>query len=178
VKRLVAVETTCGVTGVALFEDGVMRATIERQERGDVVLVLIDELLTAHGLQARDIERWAVDVGPGSFTGVRVGVATIKGLAFATRAEVVGVSAFDAVGEGPVILEAGKGEVYYRIGDEMGHAPEGAVRAKLGGRSVIGPGVMPRAEGVGRAALARAPSDIDRLEPLYVRAPDLTKPSR
>ena len=41
---------------------------------------------------------------------------------------------------------------------------------------VLGPNVLPTAEGVGLVALGRAPDDIDQLSPLYVRAPDLTKP--
>jgi tRNA threonylcarbamoyladenosine biosynthesis protein TsaB len=141
---------------------------------------MIDELLSSRGLSARDVQRWAVDVGPGSFTGVRVGVSTVKGIAFATGANVVGVSAFDALAQddSTVILEAGKGEVYFRVAREMGHAPLDVVKSMIAGRPerVIGPGVRPTAEGVGRAALPRAPSDLDTLEPMYVRAPDLTRP--
>jgi len=184
---LVAIETTCRTTGVALFEGSELRAKLEREARGDVVLALVDELLRGAGIVPRDVERWAVDIGPGSFTGVRVGVATIKGLAFATGADVVGVSAFDALcaahGADPKLsaaaLEAGKGEVYYRLGAaEPSHAALEVVRQKAreGGLTLIGP-EEPRAEAVGRVALTRSPDDIDRLAPLYVRAPDLTKPS-
>lgn len=182
-KRLVAVETTSRVASVALFEDGALVSVLEREARGDVVVTLVDELLRARGLAPRDIARWAVDVGPGSFTGVRIGVATVKGIAFATGAEVVGVNAFDALAEGRdaiAILEAGKGEVYFRIpGGEPGHAPLEAVRGRIEGRTerVVGPGVSPRAESVGRVAIDRAPDDADTLEPLYVRPPDLTKPA-
>jgi tRNA threonylcarbamoyl adenosine modification protein YeaZ len=181
---LVAVETTSRLTGVALFEDGALVAAVEREGRGDIVLPLVDELLRSRGLRAKDVRRWAVDVGPGSFTGVRVGVSTVKGIVFATGAEVVAVDAFDALCDGRraiAILEAGKGEVYFRIpGEPPGHAPLDGVRRRIEGRTepVIGPGVPPRAEGVGRAALSRAPSDADAIEPLYVRAPDLTKPDR
>ena len=171
------------MTGVALFDGERLVASLEREGRGDIVLPLVDELLAGRKLRAKDVARWAVDVGPGSFTGVRVGVSTVKGIAFATGAEVVAVDAFDAVCEGRVaiaILEAGKGEVYFRIpGEAPGHAPLDLVRRRIEGRAepVVGPGVLPRAEGVGRVALGRAPADLDRLEPLYVRAPDLTKPS-
>jgi tRNA threonylcarbamoyl adenosine modification protein YeaZ len=178
--KLLAVETTTRVTSVALFEDGVLVASLSREAKGDACLPMIDELLSARGISARDVARWAVDVGPGSFTGVRVGVSTVKGIAFATGAEVVAVNAFDALAadDATVILEAGKGEVYFRIArGDPGHAPLDAVKAMIAGRSerVIGPGVLPTAEGVGRVALARAPSDLDTLEPLYVRAPDLTR---
>jgi len=179
VSLLVAVETTSRVTGVALFEDGVLVASVEREGLGDIVLPLVDELLRGRGLRARDVARWAVDVGPGSFTGVRVGLSTVKGIAFATGAEVVAVSSFDAVDrEAVVILEAGKGEVYFRFpGEAPGHAPLETVKRRLEGLRVVGPGVPPRAEGVGRVALGRPADDVDRIEPLYVRAPDLTKPS-
>jgi len=178
---LAAVETSSSALSVALFRDGQLVATLSREGRGDAIVSMIDELLAAHGVGVRDVTRWACDVGPGSFTGVRSGVATVKGIAFATGAEIVGVTAFDALSEGraaAVILEAGKGEVYYRIGEgEPGHAPLDVVRGMIKeGQTVIGPGVVPRAEAIGRVALGRAPSDVDRLEPLYVRAPDLTRP--
>jgi tRNA threonylcarbamoyladenosine biosynthesis protein TsaB len=95
--KLVAVETTTGTTSVALFEDDALVACISREAKGDACLPMIDELLASQKLSARDITRWAVDIGPGSFTGVRVGVSTVKGIAFATGAEVVGVNAFDAL---------------------------------------------------------------------------------
>ena len=180
---LVAIETTSRVAGVALFDGDSLVASIEREGRGDMVLPLVDELLSARGLAPKDIARWAVDVGPGSFTGVRVGVSTVKGIAFATGAEIVAVDAFEALAEGReaiALLDAGKGEVYFRIpGGEPGHATLDAVRASIAGRPepVVGPGIPPRAEAVGRLALTRAASDVDRLEPLYVRAPDLTRPS-
>jgi tRNA threonylcarbamoyladenosine biosynthesis protein TsaB len=178
------VDTTTRITSVALFEDGALVASLSREGHGDMVLALVSELLASRGLRARDVARWAVDVGPGSFTGVRVGVSTVKGIAFATGAEVVAVDAFDALtgGEDAIaILEAGKGEVYFRIArEEPGHAPLDAVKAKIAGRSerVIGPGVVPTAEAVGRVALGRAASDVDGIEPLYVRPPDLTKPAQ
>jgi tRNA threonylcarbamoyladenosine biosynthesis protein TsaB len=182
VSLLVAIETTSRVTGVALFDGDALVASVEREGLGDIVLPLVAELLASRGLRARDVARWAVDVGPGSFTGVRVGVSTVKGIAFATGAEVIAVDAFDALTRGEpaiAILDAGKGEVYYRVpGEAPGHAPLDAVRSAIEGRAerVVGPGVAPRAEHVGRVALARSPSDLDRLEPLYVRAPDLTRP--
>ncbi len=182
-RILVAVETSSPVVSVALFRGDALVGVLERAGRADAVVAIIDELLRAHGVSVGDVERWAVDVGPGSFTGVRSGVAAVKGIAFATGAEMVAVTAFDGLGCAPsavALLDAGKGEVYYRIGSEgePGHAPLDAVRSMgIGDREVIGPGIAPRAELVGRAALGRSPGDLDRLEPLYVRAPDLTRPT-
>lgn len=80
----------------------------------------IDELLRGVGLAIGDMDGFGVVLGPGSFTGLRVGVATIKGLALATGKPVVGVSSltalawrlpFSAVPVCP-LLDARKGEVY------------------------------------------------------------------
>lgn len=57
---------------------------------------LID-CLARHGLSLADVELFAVAAGPGSFTGLRIGIATIQGLAFANRRHVVAVSALDAL---------------------------------------------------------------------------------
>jgi tRNA threonylcarbamoyl adenosine modification protein YeaZ len=170
---------------VALFDDRALIATLEREARGDVILTLIDELLREKKIAPRDVATWAVDVGPGSFTGVRIGVATVKGIAFSTGAKVIAVNAFDAVcaarslapRDACVMLEAGKGEVYFRIGESVpSHAPRDAVIVLMAGRKEsIVENVTPRAEDVGRVALTQSATDLDRIEPLYVRAPDLVK---
>ena len=67
-----------------------------------------------------DLDGWAISLGPGSFTGLRIGVSTVKGLAFATRKPVAGLSTLDVLASqvSPTsalicpILDARKGEVY------------------------------------------------------------------
>jgi tRNA threonylcarbamoyladenosine biosynthesis protein TsaB len=54
-------------------------------------------LLDAHGLRIADVELFAVAAGPGSFTGMRIGIATMQGLALANRRSLVGISALDAI---------------------------------------------------------------------------------
>jgi tRNA threonylcarbamoyladenosine biosynthesis protein TsaB len=81
------------------------------------------ELLTAEGLGIPDLEAYAVGLGPGSFTGLRIGLATWKGLAYANRRPIAGASSLAAMahaaaadaGEGALLvplLDARKGEVY------------------------------------------------------------------
>ena len=122
---------------------------------------VLTDLLGAVGRGVRDVEGWAVGLGPGSFTGLRIGLATWKGLAYANRRPIAGASslaalALDAAARLPPgsdallvpLLDARKGEVYagfYRAsGDgvtavlpEEALAPE-AVAARLAG---LGPAV-------------------------------------
>jgi tRNA threonylcarbamoyladenosine biosynthesis protein TsaB len=119
------------------------------------------ELLKAEGLAVPDVEAYAIGLGPGSFTGLRIGLATWKGLAYANRRPIAGASSLAAMAlaaggaarEGDLLvplLDARKGEVYAgfyrRRGDGLvelaGEAalPPGAVaeraRALAGGRAV------------------------------------------
>jgi tRNA threonylcarbamoyladenosine biosynthesis protein TsaB len=208
--RLCALDTSSALGSIALFEDG--EIVLEHEQRvsnahGESLLPALDAVMKKAGWKARDVARWAVGIGPGSFTGVRIGVATVKGIALATGAEIVGVVSLEAVAHGvetaageslAALLHAGKNELFVQIDrGEPTHAPIGAVAALLGEKRwvLVGEGaaavVMPtarvlmapphdvsRASSVGRLALARAPSDLTTLEPLYVRAPDITSPSR
>jgi tRNA threonylcarbamoyladenosine biosynthesis protein TsaB len=103
--RLCAIETSTELGSIALFEGGRLVGESERRvsnAHGETLLGLMDELFARCGWRPKDVARWAVGIGPGSFTGVRIAVATAKGAALATGAELVGVDAFDAVAEGCV----------------------------------------------------------------------------
>lgn len=72
-------EGTAGGAGARLLAEG----TLDTSGRGDDLLVLIDELCRRAGISPRQIGAVAVGAGPGSFTGLRIGMATAKGIAFA-----------------------------------------------------------------------------------------------
>jgi tRNA threonylcarbamoyladenosine biosynthesis protein TsaB len=83
------------------------------------LLVAIDRLLTDCGIEAAAIKGYAVGLGPGSFTGLRIGMATVKGLAAAAGRPLHGVSTLDMIAAGVnepgplrVVLDARKKEVY------------------------------------------------------------------
>lgn len=98
----------------------------------------LEELLVAEGLELPAVEGYAVGLGPGSFTGLRIGLATWKGLAYANQRPIAGASSLAAMAlaaapdapEGAVLvplLDAKKGEVYagfYRAAGESVRAVE------------------------------------------------------
>jgi tRNA threonylcarbamoyladenosine biosynthesis protein TsaB len=146
--RLAAIDTSSPLGSIALFEDGVLVAEDARRvsnAHGESLLPMVDALFTKVGWKPRDVARWGVGIGPGSFTGVRIAVATAKGIAIATGAELVGVTALDAVahgveaGEGDAVasvLDAMKGEVFVqvRMRGELVVQPEAVAVGKLSAR--------------------------------------------
>jgi len=124
--------TSATVAGL-LVEDGAITETREdvapdgRPAHGTRLLALAAGLLQGAGLSWGDVERVAVGIGPGSFTGLRIGVACARGLAQSLGAPVTGVSTLGTLAEGaacaqrqlgadarPVLamLDARRGEVY------------------------------------------------------------------
>jgi len=98
--RLLAIETSTPAASVALIHaDGTVRLRRLEPNRPqtETLLVTIDQLLTECGCTVRDLDGFAVAVGPGAFIGVRVGIATVKGLALGTGKPVVPVSTLEAL---------------------------------------------------------------------------------
>ncbi len=124
--RLAAIDTSTALGSVALFDDGRLVAEEARRvsnAHGESLLPMVAALFERHGWTVASVQRWAVGVGPGSFTGVRVGVATAKGIVLATGAELVGVTSLDAVAYGlgepgdlvASVIPAGKGELFVQV---------------------------------------------------------------
>lgn len=96
---ILAVETSSLVQSVAVAVDGrVLGETTAHVRRGHArdLARTVTELLGSHGFAVRDVSAYAIDVGPGSFTGLRVGLALVKGLAAVTGASVLPVRSVDA----------------------------------------------------------------------------------
>lgn len=142
----VALETSCLVGGVALGTGGVVVVSEHLQpgmrHARDLVPTL-GRLARMQGLELGGIDVVMLDLGPGSFTGVRVGVATAKALHLASRCGVVGVLAPDAVvaavdqspPEACVVIDATRGEVYaarYRPTDQATNPAQGRFTGSAG----------------------------------------------
>lgn len=137
---LLSIDTSLALFSVALVRDGHPLAAYAAEGKGsrnEKLLPAIDWILGEAAVRKEDLDRIAVTRGPGSFTGVRVGLATVQGLAFALQRPVAALSTHEAVlGTGAaddvlVISDAGRGESYvsaFRAGSE--HLPPTLVTEK------------------------------------------------
>jgi tRNA threonylcarbamoyladenosine biosynthesis protein TsaB len=185
-----AFDTATSVATAALVRDGEVLG--ERVSRAVRVLEDADELFRESGADRRELTGIAVGTGPGSFTGLRMGLAAARGLAFALDVPVAGVSTLAALAEGAPgalpVVDAGRREVFTLVdGSPALCAPQevvaelcvgdGALRYRtvLEERGVSVPPDdderhLPRARF--HAALAREFGPADAVEPLYLRIPD------
>ena len=107
---VLAVESSAIAASVALQKDEHLLAelTLNRgNTHSENLLPMVETLLARFDMTIDDIDLFAVSTGPGSFTGVRIGVATIKGLAFGKGKPCVGVSTLEALAENLAFLRDG-----------------------------------------------------------------------
>jgi tRNA threonylcarbamoyladenosine biosynthesis protein TsaB len=126
---LLALDTTREYGSIALARGPDLLEEILLQAPNGFAHVIyghLQELLTRHGIGPRDIDCFASAAGPGSFTGVRVGLACVKGLAEACGKPAVGISNLQAVAAcgrdrlRAAVLDARRGEVYAAVYDAEG----------------------------------------------------------
>jgi len=119
--RIVALDTTAEHGSIALVEDGAVVEEIEIHSPdgfGHVLFVELNALMGRHGWVYDSVHGFAAASGPGSFTGVRVGLSAAKGLADVTGTKAAAVSNLQAMavhGTGPVrapFFDARRGEIY------------------------------------------------------------------
>jgi tRNA threonylcarbamoyladenosine biosynthesis protein TsaB len=123
VARALALETSGRQGSVALAEDGVAVA-VERFDYGlqnaAKILPLIDGLCRKHQWTPADLRELYTSIGPGSFTGLRIGVTLVKTLAFVTGAKVIPVQTVDVLAENAppdareliIVLDAKRGQIF------------------------------------------------------------------
>ena len=100
---LLFLDTSGPSAGVALMEDGVVRyeaMTVNAFTHSQSILPMTEEAFRRTGLSLEEVDYLAVTEGPGSFTGVRIGVSTVKGLAHALNKPCVAVDALEAMAAG------------------------------------------------------------------------------
>jgi tRNA threonylcarbamoyladenosine biosynthesis protein TsaB len=130
--KVLALDTSTLVGTVAVLRDGVLLAEWSasvRATHGETLLPHLARALEQAGIAPRELDLIAVGIGPGSFTGTRIGMATAKGLALAEGKPLRGVSSLQAIAGGmpagalrAVAVDAQKGELYCAL---YAHGPEG-----------------------------------------------------
>jgi tRNA threonylcarbamoyladenosine biosynthesis protein TsaB len=94
--RVLGIDAALGTFSAALLDgDAVSEAVSDRPDALESGLGRIAGLLAARGLAVRDLDRFAVGIGPGSFTGVRIAISYAKALALAAGRPLVGISSYD-----------------------------------------------------------------------------------
>ena len=188
-----AFDTATGIATSALVDGDEVLG--ERVSRAQTLLEDVDALLRQAGAHPAELQRLAVGIGPGSFTGVRIGLATARGLALSLGVEGAGVSTLAALAAGAPgavpVIDAKRSEVFALVGGEPGVLrPE---ELRVDGAVCVGDGAvryralieerggdvppddderhLPRARF--HAALMGEPGDIEAIEPLYLRVPDV-----
>ena len=191
---VLALDTTREYGSLALLRGREVLEEVSLHSPGGFAHVLYEHLaslLARHGVAAREIDCFAAASGPGSFTGVRVGLACIKGLAEAAGKPAVGVSNLEAIaslGSGPLrapVIDARRGEIYGAVYDAAGRAVAPEVVAPMeewrrglpaGAEIIELAAAAPLAAAIGRIALARwqrgEAGDPASLDANYVRRSD------
>src|SRR5438132_1584871 len=118
---ILAFDTATSVATSALVRDGDVLG--ERASTPVRVLEDVDALLRDAGVEPRELDALAVGIGPGSFTGVRLGLAAARGLALALDLQVAGVSTLEALAAGAPnavpVIDAKRREIFTRTEGEI-----------------------------------------------------------
>lgn len=192
-----AFDTSTDVATSALAWDGEVLG--ELASRPVSVLEDVDALLRRGGVRPGQLEGIVVGTGPGSFTGIRMGVAIARALSFALGVPLAGVSTLEALAAGApgalAVIDARRREIFVLDGEMRVASPE---EVTVEGRVCIGNGALryraelerrgaeippddderhvPRARF--HAALARDFGPAELVEPIYLRLPDAEKALR
>lgn len=193
--RILAIDTSLGGCSIALWQEDTVASVMRETESGlqsRRLLPMIEELLAKHGVNYSDCDAIACTIGPGGFTGIRVGLAAARALTFAMRKPLIGLTTLEVIAYGSRLrgdilsaINASRGQYYvqrFRIMDTLQPISEAMlVDEKLlpalghGAKIVQEP---PTAENV--AALAAQKWEQGQREfpiaPLYIREPDAKLP--
>ena len=186
---ILGLETTAKSASAALWRDGeLLGMSLQRTAltHSETLLPMTEAMLQNCGFCIADVDCIAVAEGPGSFTGVRIGVATAKGLCWAADKSAIGVSTLEAMaylapdaGDAVIcpVMDARRAQVYgatfeNRDGCPVRLTPDRALAAEELAREVAESGRRAYVLGDGAELFARA---LEKLGAAYTLAPELTR---
>ena len=132
--KILALDSATSHCSVALCIDGrriVGDRTPEGGSQGDAIPVVVEAMLQEAGLAIDDLDRLAVTIGPGRFTGLRAGLAFMRGLSLASDVPLIGVTTLEAVFESTscadqevalAVIDSKRAELFFQIFDAQGLA--------------------------------------------------------
>src|SRR6478672_10409581 len=136
--RIIGIDTATTTASVALIDNGLLisekvypihesrgnaRGLNSKSNHAEIIIPLIESLFETTNISLQDVTGFALSIGPGSFTGLRIGLSTVKGLAYGSQIPVVGMSTLfahaarvtDYDGLICTLLDARKNEVYAAV---------------------------------------------------------------
>ena len=100
---ILGIDSSAGPASAALVEDGCLLGEFyihTKQTHSQTLLPMVQQLLASAGRSCGDLAALAVSHGPGSFTGVRIGISCVKGISFSNDIPCVGISTLEAIAYG------------------------------------------------------------------------------
>ena len=204
--KILAVDTSHGRCSIALLDKDNLsvKEVKENSRQAEILLPLIEEILSENNLEYKDIDLLSSTIGPGSFTGLRIGMTAVKGIALATGKPTIGVNTLETIAfevsntDGKIIsvLNAQRGQVYVQKfsvkGGEFKHESEAEILnleevkidddyTIIGNCNGLIDGVemdietYPHASLAAKLAAYKFSGESEDLTPLYVRPPDAKK---
>jgi len=198
--NILAIDTSVGVSVAILRSNGEVTQSqaVDHGMQGELTAELISKVVTDSGLEIQEITNVVVGVGPGPFTGLRVGIVTAAVFAHAREISIHGICSLDAVAFDfakpcVVVTDARRKELYWarydglRVGEPQVSKPE-ALAAQFSESEFVGPGaklypdyvsgdVMELKAGSLARLFASGSAQLVDVSPMYLRKPDAVEPT-
>jgi tRNA threonylcarbamoyladenosine biosynthesis protein TsaB len=195
---ILSIDTAMGKESCAIVEDGKVVSISKGTEsslQAERLFEHLDFVLSNNNNKLSDFDYFSINLGPGSFTGIRIGLSAILAMSFALNKKIVGVSSLEASAfkvmnnKKPrisVAIDAGRGEVYYQefknhnnFVMEYSNAElvgiEKLIMADVGNLKECAVKFIPDAGDIGICAynmIINKNADFERKSPIYIRKPD------
>ncbi len=189
--KILSIEACLGECSVALLSENNVISSIEEKQhykQSEKLILMVEHALEKGKVNYNQLDCIAVSIGPGSFTGIRIGISAANAISFAIHKKVIGVSCLEAMahnktGRVCAVLDAGRNQLYAQ--KFIGCTPTSSIELvdydllsdfaanfRIVGNKFADEFIAPNAIDVGLVALKSTANGLDKVSPLYVRPPD------